>query len=97
MTLREIVLFAEGRRTAETAEYKRMIDGAYLTARLGKTDPKKFPKGPSEYYPQPPLTPKQRAERNAARMRALRDSRNAAIKTKKTAPPVVKRSKKKEK
>ena len=72
-----------------------MIDGAYLTARLGKTDPKKFPTSPDVYYPKPPLTPKERAKQNAARMRALRDSRNATVRNKNEKPPEVKRRKKK--
>lgn len=96
LTLREIVLFAEGRKIAERGEYRDRIDQAYLTARLGKVDPKRFPDSPSKFYPRPPLTAKQRAEENAARMRNLRDARNATLKPKKH-PGKTKPAKKKKK
>jgi hypothetical protein len=99
LTLREIVLYAEGRRIAEGAEYRKGIDHAYLGARLSKTDPAKFPDHPAKFYPRKTvkLTPKQRAEQNAARMRAFAKARNAHVKKQNAAPPEVKRRPKKEK
>jgi len=94
LSLRELSIYIDGARAAELTELKREIDHAWLIAMLNKTDPKKFPEHPSKFYPAPPLTRKQRAQQNAARMRALANARNASLKKKSDPPPVVRRRKK---